>query len=110
MDQFIARENIRHFCDRLETETDSKTRSLLHGLLIKEEDKLARRSETLREIDKLIAQVTACVNRQQALLISRQRDGHDTTEVVALLNSYSQTLFTFENQRRKVIAIQQSGV
>jgi len=111
MDRFIARENIRHFRDRLETETDPDARSLLHSLLIQEVDKLGRDSEALQEVDNLIAHVKGHLNRQQTLLVSIVRDGHDTAHVLALLNSYTQALFTFENQRKKIlIKLQESGL
>jgi hypothetical protein len=48
MDKFVARENIRHFRDRLEAENNPTSRSLLHGLLVQEEDKLGHNSEALR--------------------------------------------------------------
>ncbi|RWE80151.1 MAG: hypothetical protein E5W28_11170 [Mesorhizobium sp.] len=42
MDRFIARENIKHFVDRLQTETDDCTRATVQRLLIAEEDKFAK--------------------------------------------------------------------
>lgn len=51
------------------------------------------------------------MNRQQALVASRERDGHDTTQVLALLSIYSETLLAFENQRERIlIKIQESGL
>ena len=111
MDKFVARENIRHFCDRLETETDANTRLLLQRLLVEETDKIGHNSEGLREIENLISHTKVHVNRQQALVASRERNGHDTTQVLALLNTYSETLLVFENQREKIlIKIQKSGL
>jgi len=78
VDKFIARENIRHFCDRLETETEPAARSLLHRLLLAEEDKLGHNSEALRLIETHIARGKEHVNRQQVLVASEERDGRDT--------------------------------
>jgi hypothetical protein len=47
MDRFIARENIRHFRDRLWSESDPDTRLRLHRLLLAEEDKLAADLDSL---------------------------------------------------------------
>lgn len=103
MDKFVARENIRHFRDRLEVETDPTARSLLHRLLVQEEDKLGRNSEALREIENHIASAKGHVNRQQALIATMERDGQDTTQVLVLLKAYNETLLAFENQRQKLL-------
>jgi hypothetical protein len=109
MDKFIARENIRHFRDRLETETNPSTRSLLHRLLVQEEDKLGHNSEALREIENHVARAKEHVNRQQALVASIGRDGRDRTQALMLLSAYSETLLAYENQREKIlIKLQQS--
>ncbi len=102
MQRFVARENIRHFRDRLETEIDPATRSRLHTLLVQEEDKLGFNYEALGEIDNHIALAKEHVKRQQQLVASFERDGSDTNGALVLLNAYSQTLLAFENQRRKI--------
>jgi hypothetical protein len=107
MDTFVARENIRHFHDRLKTETDPTTHSLLRRLLLQEEDKLGHDSEALREIENHIARAKQHVHRQQVLFASMQRNGRDTTQVLALLDGYSEILLAYENQREK-ISVQQS--
>jgi hypothetical protein len=94
MDKFVARENIRHFHDRLETETDPTARSLLHRLLVQEEDKLGHNCEALREIENHIARVKEHVKRQQAL-----ENGSDTSQALVLLNAYSEILLAFKSQR-----------
>jgi|SRR5262245_39343178 len=102
MDKFVARENIRHFFDRLERETDPTARSLLHGLLVQEEDKLGHNCETLREIENHITHAREHVARQQAFLASIERNGHDTSQALALLNAYGETLLAFQNLREKI--------
>ncbi len=105
----ICRVTRVHFCDRLEAETDAAARSLLHRLLVQEEDKLGHNSEALGEIENHIARAKGHVNRQQALLASSQRDGHDTTQALVLLNAYGEILLAYENQREKIlIKVQQS--
>lgn len=111
MDKFVAQENIRHFRDRLETETDPRARSLLHRLLVQEEDKLGHDTEALREIEHHIARAKDHVTRQQALAASLERDGRDTSHVLLLLNAYNETLLAYENQREKIlIKLQRSRI
>jgi hypothetical protein len=109
MDKFVARENIRHFRDRLETETDPNTRTLLRRLLVQEEDKLGHNSEALREIEDHIARAKEHVNRQQTLVASIESDGHDAKHALMLLNNYSEILLAYQNQREKIsIKLEQS--
>jgi hypothetical protein len=103
MDKFVARENIRHFHDRLETETDPTARALLHRLLIQEEDKLGHNCEALREVENHIARVKEHVNRQQALITSTEQNGYDISQARMLLNAYSDILLAFKNQRQKIL-------
>jgi hypothetical protein len=109
MDKFVARENIRHFRDRLETETEPSARSLLRTLMVQEEDRFGHNSEALHEIEKLIARAKECVNRQKGAIASIERDGRDKAQALALLGAYSENLLAFENQREKILSrLQQS--
>lgn len=104
MDKFVARENIRHFCDRLRTETDPTTRSLLQRLLVQEEDKFGYNSEALHEIENYIARAKGHVNRQLAVVASIPHDGrNNTTQALILLNAYNEILVAYENQREKIL-------
>ena len=58
MDRFIARENIKHFFDRLQTEEDGAVRATLHRLLLAELDKFAKLAERLDMVDHNISRVT----------------------------------------------------
>jgi hypothetical protein len=75
----------------------------LHELLVQEEDKLGHNSEALRDIENHIASAKGRVNNQQARLALIERDGHDTTQAIALLNPFSEAVLLFENQREKVL-------
>ena len=111
MDKFVALENIRHFRDRLETEADPSVRSQLHTLLIKEEDKLGRNSQALQALDVHIAEGMSRVKRQQELVASMERDGHDTTDALTVLAALTETLAIFQNQRETlfITTLNQSG-
>jgi len=78
MDPFIARANVRHFGDRLRSETDGKVRSRLQKLLIEEEDKLGRDLELIVEVERTIASFDTLVRTQTALVITFERDGDDS--------------------------------
>ena len=72
MDKFIARENVRHFRDRLCTEISPKDRALLQTLLVEEENKLAVDLELIAEVERVV--------RNGKELIASQ------TELVALIS------------------------
>jgi hypothetical protein len=103
MDKFVARENIRHFRDRLETETDASQRSLLQRLLIEEEDKLGHNLETLSMIETHITHGRTRVYRQRSLIVSMEQDGHDTAQARALLGALNETLLIFEYRRQAIL-------
>jgi hypothetical protein len=68
----------------------------LAQFLIEEEDKLGRNFETLDAIATHIANGKMRVERQQSLIASMERDGHDTTRARALLSVLSETLLTVQ--------------
>jgi hypothetical protein len=77
MDRFVARENIKHFRDRLWSETDHKVRARLRQLLIVEEDKLAADLELLAAVDRHMSDGSRRIERQRALVNAMERDGHN---------------------------------
>lgn len=103
MDKFVARENIKHFHDRLKTETDPAIRARLHRLLVEEEDKLGHNSEALHQIERHIDDAKRRVNRQQSMVASIERDGGDTVHALTLLEALSETLLLFENRRQAIL-------
>src|SRR5579883_490391 len=103
MDQFVTRENIRHFRDQLEGEIGPIVRSLLHRLLIAEEDRLGRDSDILQQIEAEIVKAKARVSRQQALVAAMKRNGRDTLRAIAVLNSLSDGVLQFEDFRQQIL-------
>jgi hypothetical protein len=85
VDRFIARENIKHFRDRLWSENDRDTWSRIQKLLVAEEDKLGADLELLADIERHIADGSQRIERQQALVAIMQRDGHDGLPVAQAL-------------------------
>ena len=87
MDRFIAQANIRHFRDRLWSETDFVTRSRLQQLLLAEEDKLAKDFELLADIERHISDGRRRIEKQRSLVAAMKRDGHSSLRTAqALLN------------------------
>lgn len=66
--RFTARENIKHFVDRLQRETDRHTRWTLQKLLLEEEDKFAKLSERLDIMDQNILRIANLAVVQRARL------------------------------------------
>jgi hypothetical protein len=56
--------------------------------------------ETLDAIETHIANGKMRVERQQSLIASMERDGHDTTRARALLSALSETLLIFSNTKQ----------
>jgi hypothetical protein len=75
MDRFIARENIKHFRDRLGSETNPDTRALLQRLLVQEEDKLGLDTALLAEVERAITNFDALIATQRKLVAVLKRDG-----------------------------------
>jgi hypothetical protein len=102
MDRFIARANIDNFRDRLRSETDQTVRSLLHKLLVKEEDKLAADLELLDDLRREIAKCQEWIWNQQARIATSERDGRDVTASRALLNGVTETLIIHQEYHQRV--------
>jgi len=110
MDRFIARENIKHFRDRLWPEVDQEARSLLRKLLVEEEDKLGADLELLADIKRHIADGNQRIERQRALVTVLERDGqkglaHAKTLLDGMLESQ---VLLHDYHRRIVIQVSQS--
>ena len=95
MDRYIAMENIKHFLDRLWSEADQDARAQLRKLLVAEEDKLAANLELLANIDRHMSDGNRRIDRQQALVNTMERDGHNGlahAKVLLACMTESQTL------------------
>jgi hypothetical protein len=112
MDRFIARENIKHFRDRLWVESDPDMRSRLHKLLVAEEDKLGADFELLADVERHIADGNHRIKRQRAIVTDMQRDGHDgLVQARVLLESFMDSQLLSKNYRRRIlIEITQNGL
>ncbi len=96
MDRFVARENIKHFRDLLWTDLDARDRVRIQRLLIEEENKLARCTELLDNLERHIENGRRRITEQCARVERMQRDGHrDLARAEALLDGMIESqLFT----------------
>ncbi|RWM12510.1 MAG: hypothetical protein EOR72_21015 [Mesorhizobium sp.] len=66
MDRFIAKENIKHFVDRHETEGDGCTRAVLWQLLVAEIDKIRAVSDALVMLEDAISRIDIKISQIKA--------------------------------------------
>jgi hypothetical protein len=102
MDRFVALANINNFRDRLRSETDATVRSLLHKLLVKEEDKLAADLALLDDLTREIGKCQEWIRNQQARIATSERDGRDVTASRALLKAVTETLIIHQEYHQRV--------
>jgi len=67
MDQFVARENIRHCRDQLMSEIDPAKRAILQKILVEEEDKLGALFELIAEVKRQIARAKTLIEERQTV-------------------------------------------
>jgi len=102
MDRFVTRVNINHFRDQLRSETDAALRSQLQKLLVEEEDKLAADLALLADLAREIAKYQQWIEKQRLRIEDLERDGHDATAAIALLNRVTETLIIHQEYRQRV--------
>lgn len=102
MDRFVTRANINRFRDRLRSETDAALRSSLQKLLVEEEDKLAADLALLADLAREILKCQQWIERQRLRIEDLERDGHDATAAIALLNSVTESLIIHQEYRQRI--------
>jgi hypothetical protein len=102
MDGFIARENIKHFRDRLRSEPNGTVRATLQNLLVEEEDKLAADLALLWDLEREISKCDGMIERQQALVAGIEANGGDGGRARTLLEAMVEAKSLHEQYRRRV--------
>jgi hypothetical protein len=102
MDRFVARENIKHFRDRLRAEVDPAMRTTLQKLLVEEEDKLAADVGLVDDLEREISKCDAMIERQQALIAGIEANGGDGALARTLLEAVVEAKFIDQQFRQKV--------
>jgi hypothetical protein len=104
MDRFIARENIKHFNDRLQSEVNPATRTLVERLLVDEENKLGLDTALLAEVERAIENFDAIIETQKKLVGTLKRDGHDgVARAQALLDGLMQSQILHREYHHKML-------
>jgi len=104
MDRFVARENIKHFRDRLRSEANPSTRTLLERLLVEEEDKLAVDTALLAEVERAIANFDALIETQKRAVAVSKQNGHDgLAREQALLDGLMQSQILHREYHQKML-------
>jgi hypothetical protein len=103
MDRFIAQENVRLFRDRLGNELNPAVRARLRDLLIAEEDKFGASQEFLADIDRHISDCNRRISRQQVIVATMARDGHNGhAQAQRLLNCLLDSLDLHQLYRQRI--------
>jgi hypothetical protein len=110
VDRSIARANINQFRDRLRSETDAALRAQLLRCLVEEEDTLAADLALLNDLAREILKYQQWIERQRLRIQDLERDGHDSTAAIALLNCVTETLIVHQEYRQRIATrIEQNG-
>jgi hypothetical protein len=103
MDRFIARANVRHFGDRLRTESDGELRCRLQKLLIEEEDKLGRDLQLLADVERTIASFDVLIHAQAAVVATFDgREGDDFAKARTFLDGLVETHTLYKDYHRRL--------
>lgn len=104
MDRFIARANIRHFGDRLRSETDLGTRYRLQKLLVEEEDKLGQDLELIGEVERTISALDASIQSQASLVATFNGcEGDGFTKARSFLDGLVETHTLYKDYYRRLV-------
>jgi hypothetical protein len=104
VDPFIARENIKHFRERLWTEGDPKVRARLRELLLAEENKLAASLELLADVDRHISDGHNRIEKQRAIIATLELNGSaGLAQARLLLATLMESQALHEDYRQRVM-------
>lgn len=100
MHGFVHDQNLTHYVDLLEFETDAIKRETLHTLLIEEENRFGSWRARVDQTELLIARARAGVRSQEDIIAKLEADGGDATTARQLLRNMGDTLDLFVQFRR----------
>lgn len=104
MDRFVGRANIRHFGDRLRSETDSAMRCRLQKLLIEEEDKLGQDLELIADVERTILALDGSIQTQASLVAAfNGREGDGFAKARGFLNGLIETHTLYKDYHRRLV-------
>lgn len=105
MDRFIARANLRHFGDRLRSETDGQMRARLQKLLVEEEDKLGQDLELIADLERAIASFDGLIKSQSSLVATfKGHEGRDLDGARRFLDGLVESRTLYKEYHRRLVA------
>jgi hypothetical protein len=102
VDNFVARENIRHFRDELERGVDNDRRSTLLGLLAEEFHKLGLARDQLDSFDKHIARLRALIAGQAKLVEDLTASGQPIERPALVLATLHDLMDCYTAHRERI--------
>ena len=104
MDQFIARENIKHFRQKLESGVEQPRRETMLRILVEEENHLGITHQQLGELDGHIARLAEIMARQVELIDNLAMCDQRVEQAKLILATMNDLMGTYIAHRRKISA------
>ncbi len=104
MDNFVCRENIKHFRQQLEAGVAPARRATLLPLLVEEENNLGLTREHLYLLDHQISRLSEIMARQMDLIDNIRSLGQSAERAQMVLATMNELMATYIAHRQKVSA------
>lgn len=102
MDEFVARENIKHYRRELENGVSEPTRATMLKLLVEEEDHLGHTEEQLGKVDRHIARLREIMARHIDLMDKIQSMGQPSERASIVLATYNDLMAVYLAHRQTI--------
>jgi hypothetical protein len=102
MDQFVARENIKHFRRELENGVDEPTRSTMLKLLVEEENHLGLTREQLAKLDRHVSRLSEITARHVELMDKLHSNGQSLERAWMVLTTYNALMEVYTAHRQRI--------
>lgn len=109
MDQFVVRENVKHFRRELENGADEQRRAMLVGLLVEEENHLGLTREQLSRLDRHIERLSEIMARQVELIDNLNSLNAPTERAQIMLATLNDLMAAYIAHRQKISAALVNG-
>lgn len=103
IDEFVRRQNINNFAERLNVEQSGHTQAVLRQLLLEEENRFGLRVEALELLDGNLRRNEDAVKRQRDIVVEVEARGGDIETARRFLDSLTVTRQLFLRYREHLI-------
>jgi rubrerythrin len=104
MDQFVVRENVKHYRRELEKGVDEPTRATMLRLLVEEENHLGHTREQLTKLDRHISLLSEIMARQVDLIDKLQSIGSPLDRPHMVLATFNDLMSVYLKHRETISA------